>query len=66
MLAWWSCDHLGRRYDGDLLRSEVMLEELEPLHDGALLLARILVCPRGDQHDGPRSALDWHLGALMP
>ena len=47
MLAWWSCDHLGRRYEGDLLRNEVMLEELEPLDDGGLLLARILACAPG-------------------
>ena len=43
-VAWWSCDHLGRRLEGDSLRSEVMLGELEPLADGGPLLAWTLVC----------------------
>ena len=43
ILAWRSCDHLGPTFEGDLLRSEITLEELEPLADGGLVHARILV-----------------------
>jgi citrate lyase beta subunit/acyl dehydratase len=66
VLAWRSCDHLGPTFEGDLLRSEITLEELEPLPDGGLLHARILVSAQGDEDDDPRPVLDWRLSALMP
>jgi acyl dehydratase len=66
VLAWRSCDHLGPTFEGDLLRSEITLEELEPLSDGGLLHARILVSAQGHEDDDPRQVLDWRLSALMP
>jgi citrate lyase beta subunit len=66
VLAWRSCDHLGPTFEGDLLRSEITLEELEPLPDGGLLHARIFVSAQGDEDDDPRPVLDWRLSALMP
>jgi acyl dehydratase len=66
VLAWRSCDHLGPTFEGDLLRSEITLEELEPLPDGGLLHARILVSAEGEEDDDPRPVLDWRLSALMP
>ena len=65
VLAWRSCDHLGPTFEGDLLHSEITLEQLEPLPDGGLLDARILVSAQGDGDD-PRPVLDWRLSALMP
>jgi citrate lyase beta subunit/acyl dehydratase len=66
VLAWRSCDHLGPTFEGDLLRSEITVEDLEPLADGGLVHARILVSAQGDQDDDPRPVLDWRLTALMP
>jgi citrate lyase beta subunit/acyl dehydratase len=66
VLAWRSCDHLGPTFERDLLRTEITLEELEPLPDGGLLHARILVSAQGEQDDDPRPVLDWRLSALMP
>jgi citrate lyase beta subunit/acyl dehydratase len=66
VLAWRSCDHLGPTFEGDLLRSEITLEEVEPLPDGGLLHARILISAQGDEDDDPRPVLDWRLSALMP
>jgi acyl dehydratase len=66
VLAWRSCDHLGPTFEGDLLHSEITLEELEPLPDGGLLHARILVSAQGDEDDDRRPVLDWRLSALMP
>lgn len=66
VLAWRSCDHLGPTFEGDLLRSEITLEELEPLPDGGLLHARVLVSAQGGEDDDPRAVLDWRLSALMP
>ena len=43
ILAWRSCDHLGPTFEGDLLRSEITLEELEPLADGGSCTPRIVV-----------------------
>jgi acyl dehydratase len=63
--AWRSCDHVSPTFEGDLLRREITLEELEPLPDGGLLHARILApAQAGDDHD-PRPVLDWRLSALM-
>ncbi len=66
VLAWRSCDHLGPTFEGDLLRSEILIEELEPLDDGGLLHARILVSAQAAKDDAPRAVLDWRLSALMP
>jgi hypothetical protein len=66
VLASWSCDHLDLRLSSDLLRSEVIREELARLADGGLLVAGRLVCGGGEQDDGLRSVLDRRLGALMP
>ena len=66
VLAWRSCDHLGPTFEGDLLRSEITLEELEQLPDGGLLHARILVSAQDDEDDDRRPVLDWRLSALMP
>jgi citrate lyase beta subunit/acyl dehydratase len=66
ILAWRSCDHLGPTFEGDLLRSEIRLEELEPLDDGGLVHARILVSAQGQEDDASRPVLDWRLTALMP
>ena len=66
ILAWRSCDHLGPTFEGDLLRSEISLEGLEPLAAGGLVDARILVSAQAPEDDDPRPVLDWRLTALMP
>jgi hypothetical protein len=49
-----------------LLRSEITVDELEPLGDGGLVYARILVSAQAEEDDDPRPVLDWRLIALMP
>jgi acyl dehydratase len=66
ILSWRSCDHLGPTFEGDLLRCEITLEELERLADGGLVGARILVFAQAPEDDDPRAVLDWRLTALMP
>jgi acyl dehydratase len=66
ILAWRSCDHLGPTFEGDLLHSEIALEQLEPLADGGLVEARIRVWALGEDEDEPRDVLDWRLTAVMP
>jgi citrate lyase beta subunit/acyl dehydratase len=67
ILAWRSCDHLGPTFEGDLLRSEIVIEELEPLGDGGLVAARIRTSAQDPAvDDDARPVLDWRLAALMP
>ncbi len=66
ILAWRSCDHLGPTFEGDLLRSEIALEEVEPLDDGGLVHARIVVSAQAHDDDEPRPVLEWRLTGLMP
>ncbi|MGZ6588720.1 MAG: aldolase/citrate lyase family protein [Solirubrobacteraceae bacterium] len=66
ILALRSCDHLGPTFEGDVLRSEIKVEEPEPLSDGGLVHARVLVSAQAVQDDEPRRVLDWRLTALMP
>jgi acyl dehydratase len=66
ILAWRSCDHVGPTFEGDVLRSRIEIEELEPLADGGLVHARIRMTAQADARDEPRPVLDWRLVALMP
>jgi len=66
ILGWGSCDHVGPTFEGDLLRSEVTLEGVEPLDDGGLVHARIVVAAQARDDDDPRPVLDWRLTGLMP
>ncbi len=66
ILAWRSCDHLGPTFEGDLLHSEIALEELEPLADGGLVGLRVRVSALAEDADEPRAVLDWRLTGLMP
>ena len=66
ILAWRSCDHLGPTFEGDLLRSEITLEEVETLADGGLIHVRIGVSAQAPEDEDPRPVLDWRLTALMP
>jgi citrate lyase beta subunit/acyl dehydratase len=66
ILAWRSCDHVGPTFEGDLLRSEITLEEVEPVDDGGLVNARIVVSAQAQNDDDPRPVLDWRLTGLMP
>lgn len=65
VLAWHSCDHLGPTFEGDLLRSTIALEKLEPLADGGLVHFRVRTSAiSGDEE--PRDVLDWSAVGLMP
>jgi acyl dehydratase len=66
ILAWRSCDHLGPTFEGDLVRSEISLEELERLDDGGLVHVQIRVSAQGEDDDDPRLVLEWRLTGLMP
>ncbi|WP_344601829.1 acyl dehydratase [Sporichthya brevicatena] len=66
VLAWHSCDHTGPTFEGDLLRTEVTLEELEPLADGGLVHFRARSAALSPGEETPRAVLDWRAVGLMP
>lgn len=60
ILAWHSCDHLGPVFEDDTLRSEVELEQTEPLPDGGGLL-HLRIRTTAQRPDCPEDVLDWRL-----
>lgn len=65
IVAWERCDHLAPVFEGDTLFTDVTLEEVEPLKDGALvhLRARVRAERAGEE---PSDALDWRLIGVHP
>ncbi len=66
VLAWHSCDHTGPTFEGDLLRSVVAIETLEPLADGGLVHFRVTTSALSPEDDDFRDVLDWSAVGLMP
>lgn len=70
VLAWHSCEHTGPSFEGDLLRTTVTIERLEPLTDGGLVhfRARTAALSPGDSYDqgAAREVLDCSAVGLMP
>jgi acyl dehydratase len=63
IVAWQGCDHLGPVFEGDVLRTELHVEELRPVGDGALASLRALVSAVRDGEPAP--VLDWRFVGLM-
>ncbi|MCW3039597.1 MAG: dehydratase, partial [Solirubrobacterales bacterium] len=66
VLAWHSCDHLGPTFEGDVLRTSIELESLDPLPDGGLVHFRARTSAQAAGESGPRAVLDWRAVGLMP
>ncbi|MEA2360932.1 MAG: hypothetical protein QOD71_77 [Thermoleophilaceae bacterium] len=65
IVAWERCDHLAPVFEGDTLFSDVTLEHVEPLTDGALVHVRARVRSVRDGAD-PCDVLDWRLIGVHP
>jgi acyl dehydratase len=66
IVAWHGCDHLAPVYEGDTLRSELDLEQIDPLdRGGALLHLRSRV--RAERAGGGESSdvLDWRFVGVV-
>jgi acyl dehydratase len=66
VLAWQGCDHLGPVFEGDVLRTELTVEDVRPLErrDAGLVGLRAVVrADRGGSEDS--TVLDWSLVGLM-
>jgi len=64
ILAWHRCDHLAPVFEGDLLRTEITVHDVQPLHESSVLelSARTFAETPGDP--GERSVLEWRFAAL--
>jgi acyl dehydratase len=62
VVGWRSCDHLGPVFEGDVLRSVITVEAVEPLaaDGGALVDLRVQTVA-----DGREAVLDWRLVGVM-
>ncbi len=64
IVAWCGCDHLGPVFEGDVLRTELRVEGVEPAADGRLVDLRALVSAhRPNAEQAP--VLDWRFVALV-
>ena len=66
VLAWHACDHTGPTFEGDLLRTVVVIEKLEPLADGGLVHFRARTSALSPGDEAGRDVLDWSAVGLMP
>jgi acyl dehydratase len=64
VVAWHDCDHLGPVHEGDTLRSELELEQAEPL-DGGGGLAHLRSRVRAERGEQTSDVLDWRFVAVM-
>jgi acyl dehydratase len=64
IVGWHSCDHLAPVHEGDTLRSEIELEQLQPLPGGGAL-AHLRSRVRADGEPDPVEVLDWRFVALL-
>ncbi len=63
-LGWRSCEHLAPVEEGDTLRSEVEVERVEPLREGAAL-GHLRSRVRAERDREPVEVLDWRFLALL-
>jgi acyl dehydratase len=67
ILAWRGCDHLGPVFEGDVLASEVSVEQMAPLEgvDAALVDLRVRTTADPGGVNAPSLVLDWRPIGLM-
>lgn len=67
VVAWRSCDHLGPVFEGDVLRSAVTVDAVDPLPGGCGSSLELHVETVAEQVEdaAPRPVLDWRLVAVM-
>ncbi|MEX2556987.1 MAG: MaoC family dehydratase [Actinomycetota bacterium] len=64
IVAWRSCEHTGPVFEGDVLRSEVTVEDAWPLDDGGLIDLRAQVWASRSETTIEEPVLDWRSVAL--
>jgi acyl dehydratase len=67
ILGWRSCDHTGPVFEGDVLRTELTVEDVHPQRYGAMVdLRAIVFATRGEGGEGgEQPVLDWRFIGLM-
>lgn len=68
IVAWEGCEHTGPVYEGDVLRTRLVVVDLDPVGDGALVTLRAEVealRSPGYDADAAVRVLDWRFVALM-
>lgn len=65
ILAWRSCDHTGPVFEGDVLRTEVTVDAVQPLAQGGIVDLHAEVWADRDDGEPEVSVLDWRLIGLL-
>ncbi len=65
ILAWRGCDHSGPVFEGDVLRTEVSVEAVHPLADGAMIDLRAIAHASRAGAGPEDQVLDWRFVGLM-
>jgi len=69
IIGWRSCDHTAPVFEGDVLRTQILVEAVQPLASGGLVDFRARVfAERGPEAPEPGSdipVLDWRLVGLL-
>jgi acyl dehydratase len=66
VIAWEGCDHLGPVFEGDVLRTELRVQETTSLEQGGMVRLRALVSAVRDAREpDPEPVLDWRFVALV-
>ena len=65
--AWRGCDHLGPVFEGDVLASELTVEDMRPARGrgAALVELRAAITADRGQPDGAEPVLDWRFVGVM-
>ena len=63
ILAWRRCDHTGPVFEGDILSTELSVDEVHPRERGGLVDLHAVTS--ADRGEGAEPVLDWRLLGLM-
>ena len=69
VLAWYQCDHVAPVFEDDILRAEVIINNVQMIDAAAILdISVVVYADRGTTAPEPGEdikVLDWHLAGLM-
>ena len=65
IIGWRGCDHTAPVFEGDILQTELTVEQTHPLEDGGLVSLRALVVAERGESGERADVLDWRFIGLM-
>ena len=70
ILAWYHCDHVGPVFEGDILCSQITINEIHKVQDATVAKLSVEVFAKRGPEAPPEltdaRVLDWSLAVLLP